>query len=149
MRVGPPVPHGPVAGDSRTLPRLPLLPLLLGLALVGLVLGGCRPLYLPPVPEAPPYDPGARVVSSVSELDAAGRPRLELTLADLDAGGWLAVQWMAPSGRQAASASIWVEPEEPAAVFVLPADVELSAGEWRAVVSLGSLLLRQFTFTVE
>ena len=122
---------------------------LLALLLVGLTLVGCRPLYLPPVPEAPPFEPGTRVKSFVSELDEGGRPRLELTLSDLEGGGWLAVQWMTPSGRQAASSSLWVEPEAPTAAFTLPADVELTAGEWRAVVSFGSRLLRQFTFTLD
>lgn len=122
---------------------------LLPLAVLGLALSACMPLYLPPVPDPPPFEAGTRVVAFTAELNAAGRPSLELTLADLHAPGWLAVQWMAPDNRQAASDSVWVEPATPTATFALPADVEPRPGEWRAVVSFGKLLLRQFLFVVE
>ncbi|NLG07889.1 MAG: hypothetical protein GX560_01345 [Deinococcales bacterium] len=121
--------------------------LLAGLALA-LLLVACRPLYLPPVPEPPPFEPGSRVAAFDAGLEA-GRPRLEVELADVTEAGWLAVQWLAPNGREAASGSVWVEPEAPRALFVLPADVEAVAGEWRAVVSLHGRLLRQFTFVIE
>jgi hypothetical protein len=128
-------------------PRLARKGLLL--AVVVVVMAACRPLYLPLVPEPPPYEPGVRVATFSAQLGAAQRPLLELTLADVSAAGWLAVQWMAPSGRQVASGSVWLTPEEPAARFVLPEDVALTPGEWRAVVSFGSTLLRQFTFVIE
>lgn len=142
--------------------------LLLTLPLV-LALAACRPLYFPPVPDAPPFEPGVRVVAFEAGLAATGRPRVALVVAGHDAAGWLSVQWMAPTGREAASDSVWLEPvpSQPAssnaaaaeeagpaaagseAVFVLPADVELRPGEWRAVVSFGGRLLRQFTVLVE
>ncbi len=123
----------------------------LGLLLLSalVLLTACRPLYLPLVPDSPPYEPGARLVSVQAELDVAGRPRLELSVVDVAAPAWLAVQWLAPSGREQASESVWVEPEGASAIVLsLPADVALVRGEWRAVVSLGGRLLRQFTFTV-
>lgn len=128
-------------------PRLPRSLLLLPVLVVALT--ACRPLYLPLVPEPLPFEPGVRVATSSTRLNGAQRPLLELTLADVSAAGWLAVQWMAPSGRQVASGSVWLTPEEPAARFVLPEDVDLAPGEWRAVVSFGSRLLRQFTFVIE
>lgn len=120
-------------------------------ALVALVLvsGACRPLYLPPVPEPPPYEPGPRVSTYSAEAITGGRPVVEVTLTQVDGPGWLAVQWMAPSGREAASESVWVEPGALHARFELPADAELAAGEWRAIVSFGGKLLRQFTILVE
>lgn len=129
----------------RRLVRTRLLPL----TVLSLALTACMPLYLPPVPEPPPFEAGTRVAAFTAELNANGRPSVELTLAELHDPGWLAVQWMAPDNRQAASDSVWVEPGTPTATFVLPADVELRPGEWRAVVSFGSLLLRQFLFVVE
>lgn len=129
--------------------RRPRFLLLVFMLLVSLLLAGCRPLYLPLVPEPPPFEPGTRVATFSAALNSAGRPRLELALADVRSADWLAVQWMAPAGRQAASQSVWLEPDDPVATFVLPQDVELVAGEWRAVVSLGGALLRQFTFVVE
>ena len=43
--------------------------LLLTLPLV-LALAACRPLYFPPVPEAPPFEPGVRVVDTTGAGDA-------------------------------------------------------------------------------
>lgn len=123
----------------------------------------CRPLYLPLIPDPPPYEAGVRVADFEAVLDLAGRPTLQLSLADLTESGWLAVQWLAPTGREVASESVWAEQRQaedeegsPVAagstntiVFVLPADVVLTPGEWRAVVSFGGQLLRQFRFDVD
>lgn len=120
---------------------------------VTVALAACRPLYLPLIPDPPPYESGVRVASFQAEPDSTGRPRLELSLTDLKEAGWLAVQWLAPSGREMASESSWVEPVEegvtPLTVFVLPDDISLTPGEWRAVVSINGQLLRQFRFEVE
>lgn len=115
------------------------------------LLAACRPLYLPPIPEAPPFQPGPRVASGQVVLDD-GRPYLRLVLADVSASGWLAVQWLGPSGKEVASESVWVQPgaaEAPAVTFRLPADVEAPGGEWRAVVSLAGSLLRQYSFVLD
>lgn len=138
------LPKGPRIVSGRALRSM--LPAVL---LVGLVLSACMPLYLPPVPDPPPYEAGTRISSSSTELATDGHPLLNVTLTEMKAAGWLAIQWMAPSGREAASESVWLEPDHPSAVLRLPDDVELVAGEWRAVVSFGQVLLRQFTFVVE
>ena len=123
------------------------------LVVLAAVLVSCMPLYVPPVPEAPSVAVGARL-SEASELTAAGgRPRLTLTLVPGDAlvssGAWLAVQWYGPANTQAASDSVWVEGREPSVhAFELPPDVEVVQGEWRAVVSLDGVLLRQFRVDV-
>lgn len=119
------------------------------MALLVLAVGACRPLYLPPIPEDVPYEPGVRVATFTAEPDASGRPALEVVLTGVEAAGWLNVQWMAPNGTEAASEAVWLEPADPEARFVLPADVEPVAGEWRAVVSFGPRLLRQFRFDLE
>lgn len=118
-------------------------------AVLSVVAAACAPLYLPLVPDPPPFEPGVRVAAFSADLDLDQRPRLELTVADVRVAGWLAVQWMAPSGQQVASGSVWLTPEQPSALFLLPQDVDPAPGEWRAVISFGSALLRQFTFTIE
>lgn len=114
------------------------------------LLGACRPLYLPPVPQAPPFVAGPRVAAGQALMAPGQRPRLKLELADVGQAGWLAVQWLGPSGRELASESVWLDPAQPPLVaqFVLPADVALVSGEWRAVVSLEGVLLRQYGFLV-
>lgn len=117
------------------------------------VLAACMPLYVPPVPQAPSVPVGARLGDASDLMTTAGRPRLALTLVPgdvlSDSGAWLAVQWYGPANTQLASDSVWVEGSEPSEhVFDLPADVEVVPGEWRAVVSLDGLLLRQFRVDV-
>ena len=113
----------------------------------------CMPLYVPLVPEAPSVPTGARVTDASSLAIVAGRPRLELNLVPGDAlpggGAWLAVQWYGPANTLVASDSVWVEGSDASVhVFDLPPDVEVSAGEWRALVSLEGTLLRQFRVDV-
>lgn len=113
----------------------------------------CMPLYVPLVPEAPSVPTGARVTDSSTLSIVAGRPRLELSMLPGDTlsegGAWLAVQWYDPANTLVASDSVWVEGSEPSEhAFALPSDVEPLQGEWRAVVSLGGVLLRQFRVDV-
>src|SRR5690606_32694753 len=80
-------------------------------------------------------------------------PRLMLSLVPGDSmpadGAWLAVQWFGPSNTLLASDSLWVDGGDPQTlVFELPADVTAVPGAWRAVVSLASVLLRQFRVDV-
>lgn len=119
-------------------------------------LAGCTPLYVPLVPEAPPVPAVARL-SDASRLELVeGRPRLVLGLAAAGAtaleqgGAWLDVQWFAPAGAQAASESVWLMSAGNAEelTFDLPADVLVVPGEWRAVVSLDGMVLRQFRVDV-
>jgi len=111
---------------------------------------GCTPLYIPLLPDdgLPAPHPARLSADSSLGLNDAGRPRLELEVLDVPAAGWLAVQWLGPDGREAASESVRVEQGAAEAVFELPADVPLRPGEWRAVVSFGDALLRQFLVTV-
>lgn len=114
-----------------------------------LLLLGCAPLYLPLVPEAPSVASAPRVKDARAELSGEGRPRVEVSLAGDIVPGWLAVQWFAPSGGEAASEAAWVSGAGESALFTLPGDVELKAGEWRAVLSFNGRVLRQFSFQLE
>jgi len=111
---------------------------------------GCRPLYLPITTEGPPVAKAPSLNSEAALSWSAVSQRLELRLRLLGAegGGWLAVQWLAPDGREAASASTWVTSEggeSGAVLLVSPPDLEgLAPGEWRAIVSYEGRLLRQF-----
>ena len=72
-----------------------------------LALAACRPLYFPPVPEAPPFEP-ARVVAFEAGLAPTGRPRVALVVAGHDAAGWLSVQWMvSPAVRRRPTPCGW------------------------------------------
>lgn len=120
--------------------------------LAGLV--ACQPLYVPLVPTAPDVELPATLADDGTLSLAAGRPRLQVSLASLPAGqaagGWLAVQWFGPAGAQAASDARWVDEDSVGAVltFDLPADIAVTPGEWRAIVSLEGMLLRQFRVDV-
>ncbi|MBX3139955.1 MAG: hypothetical protein KF875_04345 [Trueperaceae bacterium] len=118
------------------------------LALIGLT--ACRPLYFPPVPSDRLPEPSPVRLSSESGLTVGvgGRPTLDVEVVDLPAAGWLAVQWFGPKGSEVASESAWLEPDAPSAEFVLPADVSPVSGEWRAVVSFGGRLLRQYVLSL-
>src|SRR5690554_2866990 len=113
---------------------------LLAAALTGLLLVGCRPLYLPPVPDSPTQPRHSRLDSSSALELVDERPVLTIVLAELvgpPGGGWLNVQWFGPSNVEEASDSTWVTPDEVGTTieFALPADVETVSGEWRATVS--------------
>ena len=111
-------------------------------------LPSCTFLYLPP--ELP--------VQTISEtFDISGssgltyeNSQLELSvlLRNVPNEGWLVVQWYAPSSKEAASDSLWIEQRDEglAQTFTLPQVP--SRGEWRAVVSFEEKLLRQFSFNV-
>ncbi len=122
----------------------------LALVIISL-LAACRPLYLPPIPDEIPFTTQVRATSaSAVSFGAGGYPTIELELRDVSEPGWLAVQWLTPKGSEAASQSVWVEvAAEQKVSFELPVDVELSGGDWRAVVSLNGRLVRQLGFTIE
>lgn len=112
-------------------------------------MSACAPLYLPPVPEAPPR-PEHTQLDSTSSLDVvAGRPVLTLVLSRLvgpEGGSWLDVQWFGPGNAEVASASLWVTPADVGRTIELPLpdDVDAEPGEWRAVVSHLGAYVRQF-----
>lgn len=117
--------------------------------LLVLFLPACMPLYVPLVPEPPQVTEVPRLREAIAGVDEEGRPRTELSLETHGTAGWLAVQWMTPAGREAASESRWLDEGGELIAFTLPADVELSKGEWRAVISYEGQLLRQLTITID
>lgn len=122
--------------------------LLLPVALLLIATAACRPLYLPPVPER--AEAPERPVLDASLVVEGGRPVLLLGIGDVPREGWLAVQWFSPRNREAASESIWLD-SGPAARNLrvpLPADIEADPGEWRALLSLHSRVLRQLDVNV-
>lgn len=112
----------------------------------------CRPLYIPLVPAdgMPEPHPTRLTGASALTLGENGRPRLDTAVLDLPSAGWLAVQWLGPDGREAASESAWLELDANGSTlaFELPADVALRPGEWRAVVSFEGEFLRQYLLNV-
>jgi len=62
----------------------------------------------------------------------------------------LAVQWFSPENKEISSDSIWISPElEGSEIdFVLAKKFKISQGSWRAVVSFGDKLLRQFVIEI-
>ncbi len=117
---------------------------------LALALTGCRPLYVPLVPKPVPVPHLARLGDGSSLRWADGTLQLHVILAAIPEAGWLAVQWFAPDGSEAASDSVWVAPADVAQgrTLRLPARVKPTPGEWRAIVSLHDVVLRQFRVTV-
>jgi len=113
-------------------------------------LSACQPLYLPLVPARVPVQEVAQLGDASSLTVAGGTLRLHLVLEQVPKAGWLAVQWFGPDGREAASDSVWVTPADDGQgrTLSLPARVAVSQGEWRALVSVGSDIVRQFRVTV-
>lgn len=123
-----------------------------GLFLLAGLLGGCTPLYLPPVP-APSVRPSPRLAFEADSglALADGRPELTLSLRSVPEDGWLALQWFGPDNREAASDSLWLEPgmEGLALRLPLPVGAEVRPGRWRVVLSFGREVVRQFSLEVE
>ena len=123
--------------------------LLLGLALL---LSACAYTYIPPIPRTEATPEPTFTVSPSSELfREATTLRLRLRVTEVPTAGWVAVQWLSPRNQEVASDSIWFEPspDPQVADFTLPDDVTLTPGEWRAVVSYGGRVARQFSLAVE
>lgn len=132
-------------------------------ALIATMNVACRPLYIPLVPETTttPTAPtaatrlGLGADSALTWSQNARRLELRLSLSGIEEAGWLAVQWFSPGGAQVASESVWIDisdgsagSRESSLLVLSPADIEISQGEWRAVVSWGGVLLRQFRAVV-
>lgn len=118
-------------------------------ALLFSLLAACRPLYLPPLLEADQPELRSRLELDLSA--ASGRPVLNVRVLTVVQEGWLAVQWFTPGGREAASESVWLDADSPGLRFslVLPDDVNVVPGEWRALLSQHSVVIRQLTVTVD
>ncbi len=124
--------------------------LLLSVLPLVVALVACTPLYVPLVPERIPIREVAQLGDASALSDDSGVLTLHVVLDRVPRAGWLAVQWFAPDGTEAASDSLWVTPEDvgQGRTLTLPRRVTPTAGEWRAVVSFGSDVLRQFRTTV-
>lgn len=110
---------------------------------------GCRPLYLPPVPEPLVLPDGLRVLGTAQVVD--DRPRLRLSVSDAPREGWLAVQWFGPDNREKASESVWIDPSDEGHThrLDLPPAIAADPGRWRAIVSFEGIVARQFSFEVQ
>lgn len=115
-----------------------------------LPLGGCAFSYIPLIPEAHIPQAPLELRSPAGLVHEDGTLRLGVQLLNQQQEGWLAVQWFGPKNREVASDSFWVRPEDADRVYYLhlPGDVTLEPGQWRAVVSFGGQLLRQFSMQV-
>lgn len=117
----------------------------------------CTPLYVPPVPgdllaPAPAWrvagDAGLEVVRGPD-----GRPgvlRLLVRFDEVPSAAWVALQWFGPAGGERASDARWIEPVDAGRELAWdsPTDLVLAPGRWRAVLSVGDRLLRQFDVEV-
>ncbi len=115
----------------------------------------CVPLFIPPLPSDRLEPEPAFRLHGDARLERASEdgPGLVLVMraAEVPSGGWLAVQWFGPSGPARASESVWFDPEMLDAEVRLetPPSLEVTPGEWRAVLSWGGRLVRQLRIEVE
>lgn len=121
--------------------------------LLVLSLSACTFTYIPPIPDRAPLERearfGLRAPSGLEHIN--DELRLSVAVDEIPEAGWLAVQWFGPQNREVASDSLWLEPTDAglARDLYLPEDVPLEPGRWRAVVSFGGRIVRQFAVTVE
>ena len=116
-------------------------------------LSACLPLFVPPVPTdqlrpAPAWRvAGDAALAPVLGADGAlAGLRLSLRFDEVPESAWVAVQWFGPVGRERASDARWIEPGDAGRAWTwdAPDDLVLEPGTWRAVLSVGDRLLRQF-----
>jgi len=135
---------------------------LISLILILLFTTSCTFMYVPFIP-ANPQTREARLLMSESAglsvetlSDEVVQLRLDITIKEIPESDWLAVQWFNPLSKEVGSESKWLE--VPVVIeeditetaqrlsFDLPADITLTPGYWRAVVSYQDRLIRQFGF---
>jgi hypothetical protein len=112
-------------------------------------LSSCTFLYLPP--ELPVQTlPETFDISGSSGLSYEDNLlELSILLNNVPQEGWLAVQWYAPTSREVASDSIWIERRDEGLMQTFSLPQVPSRGEWRAIVSFEKALLRQFSLNVK
>lgn len=115
-----------------------------------LLLSSCAFTYLPLIPEARTLPPSLDLRGSAGLIQDGANLSLHLTLREVPAADWLAVQWYAPDNRVVASESIWIDPSSAGTtrVLFLPAEVPRRPGLWRAVVWYQGQVVRQFSLAV-
>ncbi len=116
-----------------------------------LSLASCTFLYIPPLRDSQELPPSISIVDSSGLFVQADALRLSVQLSDVPEDGWLMVQWFSDSNEAIASDAKWVTSDDVgfAVTYNLPAEIEIKPGDWRAVVSFDSNLLRQFSITIE
>ncbi len=115
-----------------------------------LILPSCAFTYLPLIPEARTLPPTLDLRGSAGLIRDGNNLALHLTLREVPAADWLAVQWYAPDNLIVASESIWIDPSSAGATraFFLPAEVPQRPGLWRAVVWYQGQVARQFSLAI-
>ena len=131
-------------------------PVVLTLALILTLLApACVPLFVPPLPsERLEPQPAFRLhgdarLERLAEDD--GRLLLVIRAAEVPSPGWLVVQWFGPSGPARAAESVWFDAELLGAEVRLdtPPGLEVTPGEWRAVLSWDGRVVRQLRIEVD
>ena len=110
------------------------------------LLAGCMPLFVPPVPDSlPAIEPRLRL-SDVMLVRLEGEPGVRFDVSEVPTEGWLAFQWFPPAGGEVASSSVWLSPDEVGRSLWSPVPTrtgERKAGRWRVVVSWQGEFVRQ------
>lgn len=126
---------------------------LLAFALLAIGPNACVPLFVPPIPTdqlrpTPAWRvAGDAALAAVLATDGTVEGlRLNLRFDEVPESAWVAVQWFGPVGRERASDARWLEPADAGRSWAwdAPDDLVLEPGTWRAVLSVGERLLRQF-----
>ena len=125
---------------------------------LAVLLGGCMPLFVPPVPTdvlrpAPGYRLAGEASLTLVAVDGTatrGVLRLSIVFEEVPDSAWVSVQWFGPVGGERASDARWVEPADVGQPWTwdAPDDLVLEPGTWRAVLSVGDRLLRQLDVEV-
>ncbi|TVR91690.1 MAG: hypothetical protein EA416_09090 [Trueperaceae bacterium] len=141
---------GPLRARSRRSPAV-----LAAFALLVAASSACVPLFVPPLPsDRLEPEPAFRLHGDARLEPAPGDDAglvLVMRAAEVPAGGWLAVQWFGPSGPARASESVWFEPGSVGAEVRLetPPGLDVTPGEWRAVLSWDGRLVRQLRIELD
>ena len=116
-----------------------------------LVLVGCTPLYVPPVPPASPDLAEPVRIGRNSTLAVSGDDLVAvLEVASLSESGWLTLQWFDPGLTEVASDSVWLEATSDTTFLRigLPESVSVRPGRWRLVVAYRGAVIRQLDAVV-
>ena len=118
-----------------------------------LLCSSCTFMYVPLIPANPQMRDARFLLSDSKGLSLEEEQlRLDVTITEIPKSDWLAVQWFNPLSKEIASDSKWLEvpdassSESKEISFILPKDIAVTPGYWRAVISYQGRLIRQFGF---
>lgn len=113
-------------------------------------ISACTLLYIPPVLETQAMPESIDINGSKGLFLDQDELVLSLKLKHIPQEGWLMVQWFSASNEEVASDAQWVDVAQEGLQlnYLLPAQVELGEGSWRAVVSFQNKLVRQFSLDI-